>query len=340
MSKITDLADQLRQLLAGGAFPPGARFPSEYELMRRYDVARLTANKAVALLAAEGLLERGRRGSGTFVRQERKFPQNWIAVLADISHPYNARLVAGAASAALAENCMAAVFNPKLEEFAEALRKIERSNCLGVLTISYGVLPQDFAKPVIYFDSIVGENEYQTYHCVTCDNYGAACEMMERVLQSLCREVVTVTAPAPLHREMRLRGFQEVMRKYGIAEVEARSFTVRSNSSRYEIQQVMRAILHRFPEVGCIVTDSDDIVMEIMNVCKSSGIDCPGRIKLTGFGNIYGMAAIHHIPTVDQHPWHIGAEAVGAMLKLVKNGDDGQIINIQVPAEVLFPRPV
>ena len=338
MSKITDLAAELRKLLESGCYPAGARFPSEYELMNRYQVARLTANKAVALLTAEGLLERGRRGSGTFVRRERRFPRSWIAVLANVAHPYYARIVAGAANAALAEHCMIAVFNPQLEDFSATLRKIEQSDCLGVLTMNYGVLPREFAKPVIYLDTIAQEDEYETQHCVLCDNYDAASEMMEWVLGQGCREVVTVTVPGKLHRRMRLKGFQDAMEKFGIPDAPARSFVVQGSHSRYEMQQTVRSILKRFPGVKYIVTDSDDIVLRIMEVCKIDGIDCPGRIKLTGFGNIHGIADIHHIPTVDQHPGHIGAEGVNAMLKLVERGTAEPVIHIQVPAEVIRPQ--
>ena len=61
MSKINDLAAELRKLLSSGLYPPGARFISEYEIENRYGISRITANKAVSILASEGLLERGNR---------------------------------------------------------------------------------------------------------------------------------------------------------------------------------------------------------------------------------------------------------------------------------------
>ena len=97
MNKVDELTGKLRDLLASGAFPPGARFPSEYELQDRYEVSRATANKAVALLSAEGLLERGRRGSGTFVKKIMQFPKGWIAAIEDFKHPYKRGMIAGAA---------------------------------------------------------------------------------------------------------------------------------------------------------------------------------------------------------------------------------------------------
>ena len=157
MSKITDLATALRKLLESGFYPVGARFPSEYELMERYNVARLTANKAVALLTAEGLLERGRRGSGTFVRCCKKFPQGWIAAFMDVASPYNAAMIAGAANTAMLNNYMLSIFNPRMPEITDALKKLEQSDCIGVLTGGYGILPSTLSKPVIYMDVEIDE---------------------------------------------------------------------------------------------------------------------------------------------------------------------------------------
>jgi GntR family histidine utilization transcriptional repressor len=50
-----------------GAFKPGDRLPVEHELMQTYACARMTVNKALSALVADGLIER-RRKAGTFVR--------------------------------------------------------------------------------------------------------------------------------------------------------------------------------------------------------------------------------------------------------------------------------
>ena len=92
MSKINDLAAELRKLLATDLFPAGSRFLSEYEIENRYGISRITANKAVSLLAAEGLLERGKRGSGTFVKKSSIFPKGWIAAIENLSPVYNTRV--------------------------------------------------------------------------------------------------------------------------------------------------------------------------------------------------------------------------------------------------------
>ena len=61
---------------------PGARVPSENELVRELDVARMTANRALRELAAEGVLIRV-AGVGTFVAEQRAH-----------SHPLEVRNIA------------------------------------------------------------------------------------------------------------------------------------------------------------------------------------------------------------------------------------------------------
>lgn len=64
---------QLHQVLRGviiaGKYSNGSQFLTEREVSSQYEVSRPTANKVIASLVAEGLLE-FRKGVGTFVRNE------------------------------------------------------------------------------------------------------------------------------------------------------------------------------------------------------------------------------------------------------------------------------
>jgi len=61
------LNEALRGLVCSGEFKTGARFLSEREVSARFEVSRITANKALSNLISEGILEY-RKGVGTFVR--------------------------------------------------------------------------------------------------------------------------------------------------------------------------------------------------------------------------------------------------------------------------------
>lgn len=64
------IEQRLRDDINSGRLPPLAKVPSEAELVRRFDVSRMTARRAVEALAAAGLVFR-RAGIGTFVAAEK-----------------------------------------------------------------------------------------------------------------------------------------------------------------------------------------------------------------------------------------------------------------------------
>ena len=58
----------LRERIARGGWQPGARLPSERELVQEFGCARMTVHRALRELEEEGLIER-RQGSGSFVAE-------------------------------------------------------------------------------------------------------------------------------------------------------------------------------------------------------------------------------------------------------------------------------
>ncbi len=61
------IADLLRERIEDGTYPAGSTLPSEPELSAQLNVSRVTINRAVAQLRAEGMVK-VRRGAGTQVR--------------------------------------------------------------------------------------------------------------------------------------------------------------------------------------------------------------------------------------------------------------------------------
>src|SRR5438270_13905431 len=100
------------QQISGGSLRAGARVPSENELVRELDVSRMTANRALRELAADGVLVRV-AGVGTFVAEQRAqaHPLEVRNIADEIrlrGHAYLAKVVthgAIVASRELAERC-------------------------------------------------------------------------------------------------------------------------------------------------------------------------------------------------------------------------------------------
>ncbi|UQX01251.1 GntR family transcriptional regulator [Streptomyces sp. RerS4] len=68
--KYQGIAAALKDAIASGEYGPGDRLPGESDLMRTYEVARMTARQALGVLQSEGLAE-ARKGAGVFVREFR-----------------------------------------------------------------------------------------------------------------------------------------------------------------------------------------------------------------------------------------------------------------------------
>jgi GntR family transcriptional regulator len=62
------IASELREQITGGSYEPGARLPTERELMQRYGVSSRTIRVALDQLRAEGLVI-SKQGTGVFVRR-------------------------------------------------------------------------------------------------------------------------------------------------------------------------------------------------------------------------------------------------------------------------------
>jgi GntR family histidine utilization transcriptional repressor len=81
MPRYREIHDALREKIVSGAWPPGYKLPSEPELARTFDCARMTLGKALGALAEQGFITRRRR-AGTTVNAAR--PQESVLEIHDI----------------------------------------------------------------------------------------------------------------------------------------------------------------------------------------------------------------------------------------------------------------
>jgi len=92
--------EHIREHIRSGAWGAGHRVPSENELVESFRISRMTANRALRELTAEGLLSRV-PGVGTFVREAPALSslmelRNIAEEIAQRGHRYTARLIAKA----------------------------------------------------------------------------------------------------------------------------------------------------------------------------------------------------------------------------------------------------
>ncbi len=107
------IKQSISKAMRDGLLRPGDRVPSEAELVERFDVSRMTANRALRELQAAGIIVR-RAGIGSFIAEPRPIGQmieirNIAEEIRERGHEYRARVIqnieerAGADTAPLLE---------------------------------------------------------------------------------------------------------------------------------------------------------------------------------------------------------------------------------------------
>lgn len=77
------IAAELREQITSGQLAPGAKLPSEAQLMRRYGVSNTIVKNVRQILISEGLVE-ARKGSGVYVLQESPRPTRRAPLTRDL----------------------------------------------------------------------------------------------------------------------------------------------------------------------------------------------------------------------------------------------------------------
>lgn len=219
MQKSDEIAQWLREELLSGRLPPGGKVPSEYELARRFDVNKLTANKAVAVLVSEGLLERRGRGAGTFAKRTPR-PRGTIMLLICVAPPYYAQIAHGAQHGALARGYLSYLAAPPPERLNEFLRGLDSSIVQGIITSTYGWIEGPPGVPVVHVDREF-PTEMSPHYLINADCRAGAALAAEEMLNRGHRDLVY--AGSHLH-PFRADGFVAALEAAGFPDARERAF--------------------------------------------------------------------------------------------------------------------
>lgn len=333
LDKTGQIVDVLRQELADGIYPVGGRFPSEYDLAERFQVHKSTANKAVSMLAAEGLLVRGGRGAGTRVLRQMKFPRGILGFVGSLNHPYPTAVLRGMQKMALTHGFLTTVFAPSPEEESDCLKLLPESGLAGAVICRNGLLLKSDRLPVIHVDSDL-LLEHTDLHGVDSDKYAGA----RMILAEACRcgrKNIALYVRKRHETSPWLSGFLDEMSEQHISNPQERIFTA-VECTACEARQNLRWMLQRIPDLNMIICDSDERAELIAEAAFEEKIDCPGKIALSGAGNLPGIGNRWKFASLEQHPAQIGSTACVALIKLLEGSIDHTVREYIPPAPVNF----
>lgn len=300
----------LKKRLDDSTYPPGSKFPSESMLTAEFGVSKVTVNKIVSRLVEQGLLMRGIRGAGTRVLPKIFQPRGTIAFIGRLN-PYTMRILDGVQRESLRSGYFAAVFSPESDELQYCLNLLNTRNVCGVISVGYGMIHPDPELPAVCLDYTLPHQPYENgVHFIDCDNFTGGKRIMTEILRRGHREIAIFSAErfvisATAEITPRVRGFHTTLREAGLEHLIRRTFYGMPQSFP-DAKNCLSAILKSYPETTLICCDSDPSAEMLSAAAKSLGVSCPGKIALTGFGNITHLP----IASVDQNPERQGQLAV------------------------------
>ena len=318
MNKTDKIFAELKKRLEDGIYPENSKFPSESLLADEFNVNKMTINKIVSMLAEQKYLIRGLRGAGTKVAEISARPRGAIAFLSPLT-PYTIQILRGVYAEAIRFNFHVIVESPPIDELEHRLKMLQNANIKGVISATYGIpkLPEDML--LFCIDANPAGNNPQV-HFINSDNYLGGTQMMTEILRHGHREILIFSSErfhsdrnAP--KTPRVQGFHKIMQNNGINDFEERTF-YSAPSSVADAKYFLETYLKRFPATTLIAADSDGSAAILHSAALQLGIDCPGKIALTGFGNVSPLP----IANVNQNPERQGELAARHLIDYTITG--------------------
>ncbi len=318
MGVTAEVYNILKERLDGKQYPADTKFPSGGKIAAEFGINKMTANKIIAMLIGEGYLYRkGFSGNGTLVADfQHKSSGNMLAILCAIT-PYSSRVLQGVIHGAASNDFLLVLESPTAANLQKRIQMLREKNIRSIICIGCGVpeLPPDMKMICIDIPNPPATHPANV-RFINSDNYQGGFAIMSEILRRGHREVLIFSSERFVISQTypvspRIRGMRDAMEQYRISDAEDRIFYAMPHSLP-DTRKFLKTYLKRFPATSLIAADSDTSANMIAEACSGLGISCPGKIALTGFGNVTSLP----ISTVDQNAEYQGRLAAQHLIRL------------------------
>lgn len=347
----TTLEHEIRE----GKFSPGQKLPSEAAIVKRFNVSRITAGRAVRDLQRLGLVER-RAGSGTYVRDQANPRADGLVFgllipnlgETEIFEPICRGMAASplaAGHALLWGNATSARANIE-DQALHLCRQYIQRHVDGVFFAPVELRPESYAInrriladldaagiPVVLLDRCVEPYPDRSDHdLVGIDNRRAGFIITRHLLRLGSRSIAFAAYKYSASTvEARIGGYLEALFLKG-GEVQPELVYRFEPGQESEIVQSVR----HHPEA--IVCANDYTAGQVMHALLRRGYRIPEDIRIVGIDDM-GYASLLPVPltTVHQPVDRIGAAAMAAMVERIAHPDT-PVRDILLGCEVVVRR--
>ena len=347
LPKYARIKQEITEEIRSGRLLPGSRVPSEAEIMKQYGVGRMTAHRALRLVAEDGLVVRV-QGHGTYVAEHP------APALKAVEFVYCGRrmgiyteLLAGIESRSreLGFTLMLSGTDWDLER---ALRHAEEADPKKVYGVIYRPVEsftdyelnrevvrryRERRISVVCIDSRVGLGEEESY--VVSDNFAKARELTLELLRAGYRQVGFIAAPDSSTVRDRMAGYRQALEESGLKFDPKLVYQVdiRQPKGR-KVDEAVERVLSDFVKTGrmdsmfCIC---DYTALAMLSVCRRKFPELAETFAIVGYDDL-DFAHDLELTTVRQPLRDEGRVAMDCLNRLMK-GEKG-------PFQVVLPGTV
>jgi DNA-binding LacI/PurR family transcriptional regulator len=309
----TPLYQQIKEriaadVLAGPVSLPEGRLPTERELEARYGVSRPTISKALAALAAEGLLVKA-PGRGMFAvtpadtignghsRAQGQTPRR-IGFVAPISTEALVRRSFSGADRAARRRGYCAILGGSEDDMwqeQEVVRELIASGAQGLVIYptprQRDTLAADYLVanpppvPIVLVDTCVPE---QGHTQVVFNNRQAGYDVTSWLLGKGCRRIGVLFYPDEMYHgplDERLRGYRQAMADHGIAPKPEWIERFVPGVDRDDLHRAVARLVERNPGLDAIIAADDIAALDAIEELEHLGIRVGEQMRVVGFDN-------------------------------------------------------
>jgi DNA-binding LacI/PurR family transcriptional regulator len=335
-AKYQEIIDVMRQEIGSGRYSPGARLPSEAELIRKFGVSRMTVVKAIRQLQLEGVVDR-RPGSGSYAAANSDGDSRSFGLLipdlglTEIFEPICRGMMRSpsATTHSLSWGHGLSTTAHREEEAEHLCQRYIEQQVAGVFfaPLEFGKHREDVNGrilralqkariPVVLLDrDHVPYPGRSDYDLVSLDNHRAGYIVADHLVRQGARRIAFLARKNSAGTvDHRIVGYREALYCHGLP-IEA-ELVLRGDASDKQFVEAALAAL-RMDAVMCA---NDLTAANLMQTLLALGVRVPEDVRITGIDDVR-YASLLPIPltTMQQPCADLGAASMSAMLERVRN---------------------
>lgn len=335
------LSHRLRADIVSGAYDPGARLPSEPQLVKQFGVSRPTVARALLDLQHEGLIER-RAGSGTYVRAGGPVTTSVSTrqlglLIPGLGNTEIFELICGELASLVRVQDYTLLWggsthprhdtDASLEHAEELCRHFMERRVSGVFFAPYELVPERESAnrriaetlrqagiPVVLLDrDLQSFPNRSDFDLVGIDNIAGGYLLAEHLIKLGCRHICFVARPhsAPTV-DARIAGVREALVRHRL-ETDPRWLRVGDPGEAKFVRSLSAG-----NQADAFICANDNTAALLLRSLEAAGVKVPRDVRVVGFDDAkYATLVSPPLTTIHQPCRDIAAVALRLMLERI-----------------------